>query len=214
MQTKTKSSDLKKDKKRKVKLEFDKRCALVAATALQEALNANITPSNSLNYIDSKFGQIIDLYRQMEVEVTKNIMLTIFEDFKIQLEKANNELKSQVKEIIEADTGKGKKFEELDLTEKRNRKCAPVIERLVEEVFYKKLLTFDREYFEERVDEVLAYFYKGYPIDAYNEIMRLISLSINDSFKKANAIKWGKDDDEIGMEDLEETLNPNFKKGE
>ena len=72
---------------------------------------------------------------------------------------------------------------------------------------YKKLLTFDRTYFDERLDDVLSTFYKGYAIDAYNEIMGLFMKSINKGFEEAQEILWkGKNEDQITMQDMEAVL--------
>lgn len=199
--------ELKKLEKVKSTLPFDERCKEIVKLILQASYEANITPFNSVSYIKGKFGQILELYREASVSTAKDIMLRIFEDFKAHLDKANEELKGKVKEVLEEDIGKGKKVEELDLTEQRNRKCIPIVEKIVDEVFYKKFLTFDREYFEERVDDVLSTFYKGYPVDAYNEIMGLFIKSINKGFEEAQKILWkGKDQDEVTMQDMEEVL--------
>lgn len=96
---------------------------------------------------------------------------------------------------------------EKDLTEEREKRCKPVVEKILELVLDEDLLLSDMAYVEQRVLEGMQTILRGIVVEHYNEISETVMKSLNFSFKEAEKKLWdGKDNDEVSVKDVDEVL--------
>jgi len=93
-----------------------------------------------------------------------------------------------------------------DLTEARRKRCEPIVAKIIKDILDKDLLFNDVPYLEQRVLELLEFFYKGLAIEHFNQIFETLHMSLDHSLHAAHRNLWGKDRDEITVKDVEEAL--------
>jgi len=100
----------------------------------------------------------------------------------------------------------------IDLTEARKKRCEPIVAMILKEILNKDLLYNDVSYLEQRVLEILDFFYKGVAIEHFNQIFETLRTSLDHSLDIAHQKLWGKDRDDITMQDIEEALKKDLQK--
>jgi|TARA_Y100000296_G_scaffold70264_1_gene84793 hypothetical protein len=104
--------------------------------------------------------------------------------------------------------------EPVDLTEARRKRCEPIVAKIIKDILDKDLLYNDVAYLEQRVLELLEFFYKGLAIEHFNQIFETLHMSLEHSLQEAHQRLWGKDREEITVKDIEAALKKDvIKKG-
>jgi hypothetical protein len=93
-----------------------------------------------------------------------------------------------------------------DATAARRERCAPIVEKLLEEMLSKDLLLGDRVYIEHMVKAHLDAIFKNLTIGYVNEVFNMLDESLSHSLRLANEKIWDKPEHEVTLQDLEKKL--------
>lgn len=96
--------------------------------------------------------------------------------------------------------------EKVDATEARQKRCEPIVRKILEEMMKEDVLYADQKYIDQKIMTYLEAMFKEIVIDHFVQISETIRLSLGYSLDQASKKLWGKDMDEIAVKDIDDAL--------
>lgn len=96
--------------------------------------------------------------------------------------------------------------EPVSLTEKRDKRCAIIVEEIMQKMLDENLLFSDQKHLEREIQTQIEILFKNCVIQMTNDIYQLLTVSLNESFKRTMQKSFGKGLDELSLKDADEIL--------
>lgn len=105
-----------------------------------------------------------------------------------------------------------KDLEGIDLTEARRKRCEPVILSILQKMLDEGLLYNDVKYVEEKVLEYMNALFRIIVIEHQQTIFEGLTSTLQYHLRNATDKLWGKDVDNVTLEDIDKILKKEFAK--
>ena len=118
----------------------------------------------------------------------------------------NDESQDDLNKVIQEAVNR-EQAPEYDYVQARKDRCEPIVKAILQGMLDKKLLLSDRVYIQSRVDQVVSALFSGVINEHFNEIFEMLSLTLERHIEKANHNLWGKDLDQLTVDDIQKALD-------